>query len=466
MASAQSFSSFIDYLNTLPESERPAVVDAFLTEAVAVGIPYINGDTANFIYMGNAGSVTLAGDMNGWDPAATVMTRVSGTILWYCSRVFEMNARLDYKFVINGNNWVLDELNPNLVSGGFGPNSELAMPGYIQPWEIEEITGTPQGEIDAFLIKSTNTGSTFEVRVYLPAGYNPEKANGYPVAYFQDGPDYLLLGSADNVLDNLIHSGAVDTILAVFVKPNNRNEEYAGSLRNQYRIFFVDELTPYIDETYNTMKDPSARAVCGDSYGANISALISYNHPDVFGNCGLHSGAFQPNGYEAYNLVTNGPVKAIKWASVWGSYETGLYDKMRDFRDFLLNNDYELHWLELPEGHSWGQWRATIDELLVAFFPGPGPGIPENDPKTISDLTTFPNPFTDTITLSFALANKSRVVVIVNDEKGESIMNKDFGLLEEGRHEAELYMERMAQGIYFCTLRAGDESHTLKIIKQ
>jgi len=43
---------------------------------------------------------------------------------------------------------------------------------------------------------------------------------------------------------------------------------------------------------------------------------------------------------------------------------------MRSFRDYLISASYELEWLERPEGHSWGLWRATIDRMLIYFFPG------------------------------------------------------------------------------------------------
>ena len=207
-----------------------------------------------------------------------------------------------------------------------------------------------------------------------------------------------------NVIDNLLDSSKIQPVIGVFVKPNNRNEEYAGSLRNQYRLFFVNELVPYIDSLYNTKQDPAERLVLGDSYGGNISALISYNHPEVFGLCGLHSGAFQPNGYEAYNLIVNGPVKDIKWSSIWGTYE-GLYVNMRSLRDYLISANYELDWLERPEGHSWGLWRATIDKMLVYFFPDNSTGvIAENDliPEEFILYQNYPNPFNPSTNISIS----------------------------------------------------------------
>jgi len=66
-----------------------------------------------------------------------------------------------------------------------------------------------------------------------------------------------------NVIDNLLDSSKIEPVIAVFVKPNNRGVEYADSLRNQYRLFFVNELVPYIDTNYKTKNDPKERLVLG-----------------------------------------------------------------------------------------------------------------------------------------------------------------------------------------------------------
>ena len=361
------FQSFLNRVNSIVDSSsKSAVVDSFINSARTKGIPFVESNTANFLYRGNAAIVNIAGDFNDWNSTGTSMINLYKTNFFYFTKVFESNARLDYKFVINGGTWILDPENPNKVAGGFGPNSELAMPEYIQPWEIKYKASINHGSWITKSIYSSNTSSSFKINVYLPFGYDTLKS--YPTIYFQDGGEYIGLGSAANVIDNLIDSGKIEDVIAVFITPNNRNEEYAGSLRNQYRLFFVNELVPHIDSSFRTGKSPEKRLVLGDSFGGNISALISYNHPEVFGNCGLHSGAFWPNNYEAYNLIVNGPYKNIKFCSVWGTYES-LFTNMRNFRDSLQSKGYQQKWLELPEGHSWGLWRANIDYLLTYFFP-------------------------------------------------------------------------------------------------
>jgi len=461
---SQSFSSFINYVNSLPEANRQVAIDSFMMVITPLGIPYINTDTANFIFQGTANTVNLPGDFTGWDPGVVSLENVTGTDFWHVSGTFETNARLDYKYVLNGSDWILDPLNPNQVSGGFGPNSELAMPDYVQPWEIEEITGVPLGTIETTSLASSNTGSAFQIKIYLPTGYNPNRPTPYPTAYFQDGFEYLTLGSADHVLDNLIHENLLDTLIAVFVKPNNRNEEYAGNMRDEYRLFFVEELVPFIDENYNTIQEPWGRAVCGPSFGANISALISYNHPDVFGNCGLHSGAFWPNDFETYELIVNGPVKDIKWASVWGTYE-GLYLNMRDYRDFLLDNNYELAWQELPEGHSWGQWRATIDELLPFFFPIENSAVPEDRSHLISRLKVTPNPIEQSASITYILLRKSKVKVSIHDLSGQLVWSNQCGIKQQGQQVFYFDQVNLDSGIYFCAVETDRGTQVVKIVK-
>ncbi len=365
-----SFSDFIDRVEEVDTADLETVITGIMDTISS--FPIIEDKTTvYFVYTGNANSVFLAGDLNGWDPSTLPLTNVSGTDLWYKKFIFDhADTRIDYKFVVNGTSWRLDSRNPNRVAGGFGDNSELALPDYVQPWEIVFDDSVPEGTLMSHSVSSTNTGKTYDVNIYLPASF--DQNSRYPTAYFHDGSDYLNFANAKVVLDNLIDEGIVRPIIAVFVTPTDRNEEYAFSKRYEYARFFVLELVPYIDENFSTIQEAASRATIGDSFGGNISAIISFTYPSIFGNSGWHSAAFWPNEFETDQLVTGGPKKNIRIASVYGQFEGGLTGNMREVDQYLFETGYEYYSKEYHEGHSWGLWRATIDDILGFLFPPEG----------------------------------------------------------------------------------------------
>lgn len=476
VSAQEQFNKFLGYVFSLPSADRQVAVDSFYTYAKSEGIPFIEQDTnVVFLYKGSASSVYIAGDFNGWDYERGRASKIESTNLFYLKRTFEADARLDYKIVLNGNNWILDPANPNTVWGGFGPNSELAMPAYIQPWEIEYNPSISHGRKITTNLTSDNVGKTFKVFVYLPAEYNSNPEKSYPVVYFQDGEEYIELASAINVLDNLTATDSIAPVIGVFVKPNNRNDEYAFNLRNNYVKFFAEELVPYIDENYRTIKNPEFRAVIGDSYGGNISALIAFKHSELFGNCGLHSGAFQPNNYEAYNYWVNSEKLPVRFYSVWGTYE-GLHERMRSFRDILKQKGYEFNWKEFHEGHSWGLWRATIDLFLMDFFPPDLTGV-ENVRKKKADkiiLQNYPNPVSQNENTSVSIiysvpnlgtpgdARSYSVQLKVYDVLGKTLTTLVNKSLTPGLYEAKIRTDNIAAGIYFYSLMINNGSESLK----
>jgi enterochelin esterase family protein len=459
-----NFQQFINRVISAPSQDRSAIVDSFMLAVPA--FPFIEDPVAHFIYRGNVTSVNVPGDANGWNSAGYPMTKLSTTDFWYSSQVFESDARLDYKFILNGSSWILDPRNPITVSGGFGPNSELAMPQYIQPWEIQYRATILHGRTEAKTIYSNFRSVTYNVTIYLPPGYDAA-SEFYPTVYFQDGSEYISLGSAVNVIDNLIDSLKIRPVIGVFVTPINRNEEYAGTTRTQYQQFFAYELVHFIDSVYRTLTSPQYRAVIGDSYGGNISALISYNHPDLFGNCGLHSGAFQPNSYEAYNLVVNGAVKkdSIKYCSVWGTYESPLTQNMRSFRDSLLNKGYNFTWQERHEGHSWGLWRATTDFILQNFFPLLT-GVEDRGelPVRFQLYQNYPNPFNPTTIINYRLASDGWITLKVYDMLGREVATLVNETKRVGEYKVKWNAEGVPSGVYLYRLKTGSFSLTKKLL--
>jgi enterochelin esterase-like enzyme len=466
VAAQTGFQNFIFHVNTLSvASEKTAAIDSFMAYARTKGIPFIEGDTVNFVYRGSGNSATVSGDMNGWSITAAPMARLNGTNFFFYSQRFEMDARLDYKFVIDGGNWILDPENPHFISGGYGPNSELAMPEYVQPWEVRYKASAEHGSLISVQLHSDSVSANYSLSIYLPPGYDTTRS--YPSVYFQDGSDYLAYGNSKNVIDNLLDSNLIQPFIGVFVTPNNRNEEYAGSLRTRYRSFFVNELVPFIDSNYKTKQDPSQRLVIGDSYGGNISALICFYHSDVFGNAGLHSAAFQPNNYEVCDLFQYAPKKNIKVASVWGLYEPPLTQNLRVVTDSLLNKGYQLIWKEVHEGHSWGEWRANTDFILEYIFPPLPTGIYaayNEQPKEFQLNQNYPNPFNPATTISYTLPSSQFVSLKVYNTLGQEMATLVQGFQEPGNRTIRFDGNNFPSGVYIYRLTSQSFSESKKMI--
>jgi len=459
------FQEFIQKLSQLPTvEEKETAIDSFMTYARTVGIPFVEGTEANFIYNKSANAVAIAGDFNGWNPNNTKMINVSGTNFFYRTETYELNARLDYKFVVNGSSWILDPENPNRVSGGFGPNSELAMPDYVQPWEINYNPTIQHGERENITVQSSVINRSYNVTIYLPPSYKTETSKKYPTVYFQDGTEYIALGSSIIVIDNLIDANKIREVIAVFVTPNERMEEYGGEKRFLYSEFFATELVEFIDSHYRTSKLELDRLVIGTSLGGNISGLISYTYPNVFTNCGIHSPAFWVNDSEVQNMIVNGEKKDIKFAGCWGTYE-GLDEIMNNFKTQIIAKGYSFDWAEYPEGHSWGLWRANIDLILESIFPYGFTSTNEelDVPKEFELFQNFPNPFNPTTTIKYSLSKESEVKIEITDSIGQIIELLVDETKSSGTYSIQFDGSKYSSGVYLYSISANGKTLSKKM---
>jgi enterochelin esterase family protein len=290
---------------------------------------------------------------------------------WWLKKNFPNDARLDYKIVV-GNNWMLDPANKEVQYSGFGPNSVLKMPDWVFPEETIRQEGVVKGTFsDNQQIQSNASNLNYKVnyRVYLP--YNYATVSNCPVIYITDGHEYSddRLGAMLIVLDNLIFSGKIEPVIAIFIDPrdpssgnNRRMSEYRANLK--FANFVSDELVPFIDNNYKTTTSASKRAILGTSLGGWNSAFFGFTRSDKFQLIGIHSPAFDDAIIQNFQNSNKLPLKI--YMSTGTIFDTKT--KARQMRDILIAKEYPLSYKEVNEGHSWGNWRALIDEPLLYFF--------------------------------------------------------------------------------------------------
>ena len=448
-ASAQSFVDLQSAIAAADQSEHIALADAFL---LSTTVPHFENDTtAVFLYYGRASSVAVSGDFNSWSGQGWSLQRLGTSHLWYRVEHFEADARLDYKIILNGSNWILDPRNPGQVPGGFGANSELSMPAYVQPWEIEPNASTPNGSLETHTFASSIMGNSRTVKVYLPAAYDANRAEPYPVILYHDGSDYTSLASIDTILDNLIHSGRIEPIIAVFANPLNREAEYASNSTANFTRLVVEELMPWVEANYHVSTDPAQRAVTGPSYAGLASARHCFEHPEVFGLCAPFSPSFWFANGALVNTILESDPAPIKWYVEWGTYESSIANTSRIFVDILTRQGAEFKANEWYEGHSWGSWRAHQDIMLEYFFPG----VKATSRSTLElpdremDLSVYPNPASLSATISFGLDEHGPVNVSVHDILGREVDLVLDEALSSGQHSLTVDRPGSASGLYW-----------------
>jgi enterochelin esterase-like enzyme len=444
---AQNFQQFISYVNSLPENDRQAKTDSFMNATPA--FPVTESDTlCNFIYKGTGQNVKIAGDFTGWNPDKP-MIKITGTDFWYCSTHFESDARLDYKYVLNGSNWILDPENPNTCTGGYGPNSELRMPAYVVPPEILYYASIPHGTIKDTSFYSSNLGNTRSVKIYLPPGYDIRKQ--YPVILFHDGLEYISLGNTNNIFDYLLYHHEMEPVIGVFVPPVDRESEYDGNKKDAFTAFIVDELMPVIDQKYASSKDPHKRATLGASSGGNISLYIGMKHPDAFGKIASQSSNVETIISDTYQ---NESKMDLELYLDMGTYDINvLIPLVRNFVQILENKNYVYQYKEWHEGHSWGNWKGHLSYALRQFFP-PETGFNENPvPEKINLFQNSPNPFKDQTRIDFTVPAGSNVALTIYDASGKRIQTLCDEMLFSEVNSICFKNTDLAAGVYFYSLR-------------
>jgi enterochelin esterase-like enzyme len=360
---------FRDILSA-PVERRTAAADSFISAVRR--FPIVSDSLACFVCRQSPGRIiTVAGDFNLWNPSADTLREIPGSGLYRLTKVFEKDARLDYKFVIDGRDWILDPLNPEVCAGGFGPNSELAMPEYRHPPEIAEPMDFPGGRLDTLTFRSRLLNNERRVIVYLPASYAAHPKPAYSALYVNDGGEYLTLGSMRRTLDHMMGGGKMREIIVVFIDPVNRNAEYW--LNAGYLSALVSELVPWIDSLYRTERRPAGRGIMGASLGGLTALDAVRSYPGVFGLCASQSGAFWIEDAGIVKLLNDSKSSNLRVYLDWGSYEPEIAILNSRIADLLKSGGNTVTVRTWHEGHSWGSWRAHLGGLLSFLFPAVPP---------------------------------------------------------------------------------------------
>jgi enterochelin esterase-like enzyme len=328
--------------------------------------PWIEGTQVTFLYQGTSHTreVELAGEITGWHSRGLYLQRLPGD-LFYLSVILPRDARLEYKFLVNGE-WTMDPWNQTKLENGIGgQNSAFGMPDYqgdVYPHWAPDI---PHGQVVNEVFQGNAIPGQRGLHIYLPPNYDPDKAQNYPVIYAHDGNDYMHNGKLNWILDRLIAEEAIEPVIAVCIDPIHRFSEY--TFNNGYCHLLVEEIVPYIDANYKTKPSAESRTLLGSSLGGLVSTYMAFQYSHVFGNVFGQSSSYQFYRERMVDTLRDFPTRPIRFYLSAGCLE-GLIQANRHMADVLATQGYTFRYQEYNEGHNWTHWSHRMAAGLKYLF--------------------------------------------------------------------------------------------------
>ena len=376
---------YADFTKTLQSFYHPGseeeLEDRWNSLVMHNRIPLIGDDSVAFLYRGEAKRVVWMGDFNGWGSSQTFKNegeRVPGSDIWILKASLPKDARLDYRILVNDNQWMVDPVNPyNQWSGvgGGSLNSEVRMPD----WKKDTLTSqllpgaTPGKIVKDIIFNSRQLGYQITYSVYTPPDYQDVKE--YPVVYVTDGYEYMheRMGNLVTVFDNLIYLRKIRPVVAVFLDhrdPINRSHNRRMQelpMNEKYLRFITEEFVPAVEQEFSISTMRADRAIIGTSVGGLSAVWLAFTQPGLFGMAGIQSPAFwfKPEIYKLCDQAQTLPLKVFMTTGVIHDAEEGA----RKFHEILEKRSCPNEFVIVNQGHSWGNWRDLSDDMLVYLFP-------------------------------------------------------------------------------------------------
>lgn len=113
----------------------------------------------------------------------------------------------------------------------------------------------------------------------------------------------------------------------------------------------------------------------------------------------------------------------------------------------------------LDEDHNYQENR-----IIVAKVPKSTIGIDEKTSDLDIRMENYPNPFSESTTVTVTIPCDGNVSLAVRDTYGRQIAEISHGFLNKGTHQFRIDRQGLPDGIYFYTLKVDNKSFTRKMI--
>lgn len=139
---------------------------------------------------------------------------------------------------------------------------------------------------------------------------------------------------------------------------------------------------------------------------------------------------------------------------------------VKNLKTLLQERGHPFEFHEWHEGHSWGNWRAHVDNVLKLFFGRPTRtrfGSRENLPTRVN-VTNYPNPFNTQTTFVLNLPSEGQVKLEVYDLQGKLTDRVADAYLPTGEYHFLWQLPLVSSGLYFYRLKFQQQDYSGKLL--
>jgi enterochelin esterase-like enzyme len=215
---------------------------------------------------------------------------------------------------------------------------------------------------------STNPVGKHYLGVYLPPGYDKNRAKPYPLMIIHHGgggheAHWLTQGVANRILDNVLAGGKMQPAVVIFPNINSISGGQTG-LTND----LMNNILPFVEANYNVSKLPDDRAVGGLSLGGQRTNELLFNRTTSFGYYGVWSNAGSTPAAGS-PLYANPDLKKVLAIHTSGGLQDPILSQTINLQTRLAAAGVQVIADNFNGGHEWHVWRLNLREFAskVAF---------------------------------------------------------------------------------------------------
>lgn len=343
-------------------------VSAMAQRPPSISSPEVHADnTVTFKYFSRAAKqVALSGEFL---TASQPMTKDTAGI-WSLT-VGPVKPDIYPYFFIVDSVQTADPNNTNIFANERFKRSIVDIPGSTPL--VHSLQNVPHGKLTYRYYNSKTLGTTRQVVVYTPPGYNPNGAKKYPVLYLIHGGSdteetWTKLGRANFIADNLIAQGKAVPMIIVMPYGNVRPASMADFTKD-----VMNDVIPFIETNYAVLTDSPNRAVAGFSVGGGQTLNIGLTNPAKFAYVCAYAPytqteEFQKNfgaGYTPNAALVN---KQLKLFTISVGTEDFLYQSVKHNIAMYEGKGIKLKSYIVPGGHTWMNCKLYLATTLQEIF--------------------------------------------------------------------------------------------------